>query len=125
MGSFRVCLGCFYWKILTSLVVTGTSEQALPCDLDFSCTVTVFRGEAEIPHICLLVVLLILSWKHHVGHLLDRMWLLMHLYYDQIIPLSPPFLKKHQYKPRASVCLCECLTQAFSFICDLASFADT
>lgn len=60
-----------------------TSEQAMPCDLDLSCSVAVFRGEARISHICLLVVLLILSWKHHLGRLLDRMWPLMDRYSDQ------------------------------------------
>jgi len=66
-----------------ALIITDTSEQAMPCDLDLSCSVAVFRGEDRIYHMCLFVVVLILSWKCHFGNLLDRMWFLMDLYSDQ------------------------------------------
>lgn len=71
-----------------------TFEQAMPFDLDLSCSLTVFIEEARISLIYLFVVLLILSWKHHLCHLLDRMWLLMDLYSDQSNLISPAFLKR-------------------------------
>lgn len=60
-----------------------SSEQAVPCDLDLSHSVTVFRGEDRISRIFLLVVLLILSWKLCLGRLLDGMRFLMDLPSDQ------------------------------------------
>lgn len=65
------------------LVIMDTSQQAMLCGLNVFCSVTVFRGRTRISHICLFIVLIILSWKHHLSHLLDRMWLLVDLCFDQ------------------------------------------
>lgn len=56
----------------------------MTCELDLYCSGGIFRGEVRIFHICLFEVLLILSWKHHPGHLLDSIWLLMDLFSDQV-----------------------------------------